>query len=160
VFGDYVFVSSAYGKGCALLEVAAGADGPMSARPVYEHNRMRNYFASSVRYGEHLYGFDLTDLVCMEVRTGKCVWRERGRRAFKKGSLLIAGGYLLVLGEYGRLALAVATPAGYRELAAFQVSDHKCWTVPSLAGGRLYVRDEGHLLCLDLGARGASIAGR
>jgi hypothetical protein len=86
----------------------------------------------------------------MEVRTGKCVWREKGPRGFKKGSLLIAGGYLLVLGEYGRLALVEATPAGYRERAAFQVSGHKCWTVPSLAGGRLYVRDEGHLLCLDL----------
>jgi outer membrane protein assembly factor BamB len=149
-FGDYVFISSVYGKGCALLEISAGAGGVMQVRSVYEHNRLRNYFASSVRYGDHLYGFDLTDLVCMEIRTGKCLWREKGYRTFKKGSLLIADGQLLILGESGRLAQAEATPAGYRERAAFQVSEQKCWTVPSLAGGRLYVRDEEHLLCLDL----------
>jgi outer membrane protein assembly factor BamB len=159
VFGNYVFISSGYGKGCALLEVTADANGAWRARTVYEHNRMRNHFASSVRLGEHLYGFDQTDLVCMEVRTGRCVWRQRGH-SFGKGSLLIAGGHLLVLGEYGRLALAEATPAGYREVAACQVSEHKCWTVPSLAGGRLYVRDEGQLLCLDLGGEGALAAGR
>jgi outer membrane protein assembly factor BamB len=154
-FGNYVFISSAYDKGCALLEVSAAADGTLLARSVYEHNRMRNYFATSVRYGEQLYGFDLTDLVCMDIRTGACRWREKGCRSFKKGSLIIADGYLVVLGESGTLALARATPAGYRESAVFQLSDQKCWTAPSLAGGRLYVRDQGNLFCLDLKAESA-----
>ena len=86
----------------------------------------------------------------MSVRTGKVAWRERGRPAFKKGSLLVADGRLIVLGEQGRLALAEATQEGYREKSAFQVSANKCWTVPVLAGGRLYVRDEGRLVCLAL----------
>jgi outer membrane protein assembly factor BamB len=146
-FGNYVFISSAYGKGCALLEVTSNADGSLRVQEVYEHNRMRNYFASSVRYGEHVYGFDNSDLACMELRTGTVVWRERG---FRKGSLLIADGRLIVLAEHGRLALAEAAPEGYRERAAFQISKNKCWTVPVLAGGRLYVRDENHLYCLDL----------
>lgn len=146
-FDNYVFVSSAYGKGCALLEVSAAADGSLRVAPVYEHNRMRNYFASSVRYGGHIYGFDNSDLACMDIRTGRVVWRRPG---FKKGCLLVADGHLIILGEDGRLALAEATPDGYRETASFQVSGNKCWTVPALAGGRLYVRDEGQLACLDL----------
>jgi outer membrane protein assembly factor BamB len=145
--GNYVFISSAYGKGCALLEVTRNSDDSLGVQEVYEHNRMRNYFASSVRYGEHIYGFDNSDLACMEVRTGMVLWREKG---FGKGSLLIADGRLIVLAEHGRLALAEASPEGYRERAAFQVSTNKCWTVPVLAGGRLYVRDENHLCCLDL----------
>jgi hypothetical protein len=120
---------------------------------VYEHNRMRNTFASSVRCGDHLYGFDDTRLACMDLRTGKVLWKEAGPRPFKKGSLLVAGGHLIVLGEYGRLSLAEATPDGYREKAAFQVSRNKCWTVPAVAGGRLYVRDESRLVCLDLRGR-------
>jgi outer membrane protein assembly factor BamB len=151
-FENYVLISSAYGKGCALLEIVANANGPPGVRLVYEHNRMRNYFASSVRYGDHVYGFDNNDLACMDVRSGKICWRERGRPAFNKGSLLIADGHLLVLGESGRLTLAEATPAGYREKAAAAVSGQKCWTVPVLAGGLLYVRDENHLRCLDLRA--------
>jgi outer membrane protein assembly factor BamB len=147
-FGDYVFLSSGYGKGCALLEVGTAPDGSLRAGTVYEHRRMRNYFASSVRYGDHIYGFDNAELTCLDVRTGQVAWRERGR--FKKGSLLIANGRLIVLGEHGRLALAEATPAGYREQSSFQVSVNKCWTVPALAGGKLYVRDEGQLVCLAL----------
>jgi outer membrane protein assembly factor BamB len=149
-FGNYVFISSAYGKGCALLQISANADGTLQAQAVYEHNRMRNHFASSVRHHDHLYGFDRTDLVCMDVRSGQIVWREQGNRSLQKGSLLIAGNHLIVLGEHGKLALAEATPAGYREQAAFQVSRNKCWTVPAFAGGRLYVRDEGQITCLDL----------
>jgi outer membrane protein assembly factor BamB len=149
-FGNYVFISSAYRKGCALLEVSAEADGSLQPHLVWEHNRMRNYFASSVLWDEHLYGFDEMDLVCLNVRTGEPVWREKGARTFRKGSLLIAAGHLLVLGEGGKLTLAEASPAGYHEKASCRVSEHKCWTVPALAGRRLYVRDESQLLCLDL----------
>jgi len=147
--GDYVFISSGYGKGCALLEIAAN-EGAFHAQPVYEHNRMRNHFASSVRHRDHIYGFDRTDLVCLDVRTGRIAWRQPGLRTFQKGSLLIAGDHLLILGESGKLYMAEATPASYREETSFQVSQNKCWTVPVLVGGRLYVRDEAQLICLDL----------
>jgi outer membrane protein assembly factor BamB len=149
-FGNYVLISSAYDKGCALLEIAAEADGSLRARRVYEHNRLRNYFASSIRYGDYVYGFDMMDLVCMDVRTGRIVWREKGARSFRKGSLLIADGLLLILGEGGTLTLAVATPEGYKEKASFSLTPNKCWTVPVLAGGKLYVRTESEILCLDL----------
>jgi outer membrane protein assembly factor BamB len=151
-FGDYVFISSGYGKGCALLEIARDADGSWQANRVYEHNRMRNHFASSVRLGDHLYGFDQTDLVCMELRTGKIVWRE-SIRSFGKGSLLIADGHLIVLGESGKLFLAEASPDGYHEKASFQVSQNKCWTVPTVARGKLYVRTESEIICFDLRQR-------
>jgi outer membrane protein assembly factor BamB len=147
VRGDYVFISSGYGKGCALLKVEAKEGGTLQARAVYENNQMCNHFASSVLYREHIYGFNESTLTCMEFRTGQVVWKERG---FKKGSLLIADGHLIVLGENGRLALAEATPAGYHERAAFRPFRTKCWTVPVLAHGRLYVRDEERLLCLDV----------
>ncbi len=149
-FGNYVFISSAYRKGCALLEITAEPDGTLRPHRVYEHNRMRNWFASSVRWGDYLYGFDEMDLVCMNVRTGVAAWREKGIRSFRKGSLLIAAGHLLILGESGTLTLAEATPDGYHEKATCRVSEHKCWTVPVLADGRLYIRDESQLLCLDV----------
>jgi outer membrane protein assembly factor BamB len=148
--GNYVFISSAYGKGCALLEVTADADGSPRVHRVYEHNRLRNHFASSVRWGDHLYSLDEKDLVCMDIRTGSVAWREKGIRKFGKGTLLAAAGQLIVLGESGTLWLVEATPAGYREKASCRVSENKCWTVPSLADGKLYVRDESHLLCLDV----------
>jgi outer membrane protein assembly factor BamB len=159
VFGNYVFISSGYRKGCALLEVTAEADGTLRPHRVYEHNRMRNYFASSVRWGEHIYGFDEMDLVCMNVRTGTVAWREKGLRSFRKASLLLVGGHLITLGEGGTLTLAEADPTVYREKAAFPVSTNKCWTVPAWADGRLYVRDEAQLVCLEMPTV-ATVAGK
>jgi outer membrane protein assembly factor BamB len=153
-FGNYVFISSAYGKGCALLEVTRRADGSLRAGRVYEHNRMRNHFASSVRLGDCLYGFDKTDLVCMDVRTGRVVWRQKGFRTFGKGTLLVADGHLFILGEDGTLTVAEATPAGYHPKASYRVFVNKCWTVPALSRGRLYVRDESEIVCLDLRKEG------
>ena len=149
-YGDCVFISSGYGKGCVLLEITSEPDGSLTAHQVYEHNRMRNHFASSVRLGDYLYGFDQTDLVCMELRTGQVLWREKGFRSFGKGSLLIADGQLIILGESGKLYLAEATAARYHEKASFQISANKCWTAPIVAQGKLYIRTESQIICLDL----------
>jgi outer membrane protein assembly factor BamB len=147
VVSHYVFISSNYDKGCALLDVSKSTDGSWQARPVYEHNRMRNHFSTSVYYQEHLYGFDDTTLVCMNFRTGKVHWKQKD---FKKGSLVIADGKMIILGESGTLALAEATPAAFVKISSFQFSRGKCWTMPVLANGNLYVRDEEKIVCLDL----------
>jgi outer membrane protein assembly factor BamB len=145
--GDYVFLSSGYGNGCAMLKIEPQADGTLKPRKVYQNKRMSNHFSSSVRYRDHLYGFHDGTLTCMDFRTGKVAWTERG---FDKGSLLVADGHLIILGERGKLALAEATPDDYREKASFQVSESQCWTVPALANGRLYVRDADKVMCFDV----------
>jgi outer membrane protein assembly factor BamB len=149
-FGDYIYISSGFDKGCGLLEITAEPD--FQASRVYAHNSMRNHVATSVRSGDYLYGFDMRDLVCMAVRTGDIVWREKGYRAFgEQASLLLADGNLIIMGEHGTLYLASATPAGYQQKGICQVSqDKRCWTVPALAGGKLYARDESQIICLDL----------
>jgi outer membrane protein assembly factor BamB len=147
VVGSYVFVSSGYGKGCVLLEISSDEAGELKPLPVYEHNRMRNHFSTCVLHRDHLYGFDDAFLVCMELRSGKVRWKQRG---FQKGSVLVAGEYLLVLGENGRLALAEPSPEAFREKAACTISESRCWALPVLVQGRLYVRDQENIRCLDL----------
>jgi outer membrane protein assembly factor BamB len=148
--GDYVFTASGYGKGCALLEVTGGPNGRPRAARVYEHNRLRPFFASPVRVGDFVYGFDQMDLVCLNVRTGAIVWREKTIRDFRKGSLLAAEGNLIVCGELGTLALVEATPAGYHEKSSCRLSPTRCWTAPALANGLLYVRNDAEIVCFDL----------
>jgi outer membrane protein assembly factor BamB len=149
-FGNYIFVASGYGKGCALLELSLGPDGSPRVAHVYEHNRMRPFFASPVRRGDYFYGFDQMDLVCMNVRTGTIVWREKSIREFRKASLLAADGHLIIHGESGTLTLVEATPEGYKEKSSFRVSKSRCWTAPALADGRLVIRDDARVYCFDL----------
>jgi outer membrane protein assembly factor BamB len=145
--GDYLFISSGYNKGCALLRVSKDQSGMPQVKMVYESNQMCNHFSSCVYDKEHLYGFNDALLTCMEFRTGRVVWTHDG---FKKGSLTIADGHLIILSEDGRLAIAEATPEGYREISSSQIGEGTCWTVPVVAGGRLYVRDEKRIVCLGL----------
>ena len=58
--------------------------------------------------------------------------------------------YLLVLGETGKLALMEASPQEPEPLASARPFSRRCWTMPALAEGRLFLRDEEQVLCLDL----------
>lgn len=146
IAGDYIFISSGYNRGCAVVHIERTGDDVVANR-VYENKNMRNHFSSSVLYKDHIYGFNETLLTCMEFRTGKVKWKQRG---FEKGSLLIADGRLVILGEDGKLGLADASPESYREQASVRVANGRCWSVPALANGLLYVRDESKLVCFDL----------
>ena len=144
---DYLFISSGYGKGCALLKVVKSGD-QLDVRSVYENTQMCNHFSSSVRLKDHIYGFNDAVLTCMEVRTGKVQWEQQG---FYKGSLILADGKLIVLGERGSLALAEATPEGYHEISKMQIfRGSPKWTAPTLSHGKLYMRDQTKVVCLDL----------
>ncbi len=147
----YVFISSGYGKGCTLLKIEPTGTGSFRARPVYEGTQMRNHFASSVLWRGHVYGFDETALACLDVKNGDVLWKKDG---FQKGSLLVADGKLIVLGERGDLALAEASPDGWREHGRFRAfRSHRCWVMPVVAEGRLYIRDLDDVACYDVRAR-------
>ena len=143
---DKIFISASYDKGAVLLKMIANENG-IGIEEAWKSRVMKNHFNSSVLQGDYLYGFDNAILTCIEANTGEEQWQQRG---FGKGSLLLADGYLIILGEGGKLALVEANPSEYREKALFQLFDDKCWTVPTLAGGRLYLRNQKEMICLDL----------
>lgn len=154
VRGDYVFISSGYGKGCATIKVVKEGS-ELKAKQVFSNWRMKNHFSTSVYHDEHVYGFDESYLTCMEMVVGDKNPEKAGERRWKsrkvnKGSLLVVNDSLIILGEQGKLWLAKASPNGFEPKASFQVSERKCWTVPVVANGKLYVRDEKELICYDL----------
>ena len=71
-------------------------------------------------------------------------------RGFERGSLILADGHLIILGENGKLALAEATPSAYKEKAQVQVLEGRCFTPPTLASGKLYLRNHKEMICLDM----------
>jgi outer membrane protein assembly factor BamB len=150
LFPDHVFISSGYGKGCALVRVDRDGD-KLTVKQVFKNKALHNHFSSSIYHRDHVYGFDEGFLVCLPLKVDpkekmKPRWKER---KFHKGTLLLVGDHLVILGERGLLALAEASPDGYREKASFQATEGKCWSAVVLAHGRIYVRDENRLLCFD-----------
>ncbi|MDE0186459.1 MAG: PQQ-binding-like beta-propeller repeat protein [Candidatus Poribacteria bacterium] len=143
---DKVFISSGYDTGAALVHVEE-SDGKLSVSEMWRSRVMKNHFASSILHEGYLYGFDDGTLKCIEANTGEEQWRKRG---FRKGSLIYADGHLIVLGESGNLALVKASHTEYIEVAQTQIFDGRCWTAPSVSGGKLYLRNNEELVCLDL----------
>lgn len=152
VVDDYVFVSSAYNKGCALLRAVPEAGG-VRLEEVYARNRrvMQNHHSTCVYQDGYLYGFDESRLKCVDFRKGveKSGWDADG---IAKGNLILAGRHLLILTENGDLALVEATPEEFRPVARVPsgLGKAQAWALPVLADGRLYLRDGEKILCLDV----------
>jgi outer membrane protein assembly factor BamB len=145
ITGDRVFISSGYGTGCALLKVENN-----KATKLWQNRNMRNKMNPSVLYQGHIYGVDEGgELRCLDLETGGIVWAQDG---FGMGSLMVADGKLIVLGEKGNLVIAAASPEGFRQISGAQIlSGSRCWSVPVLANGRIYARNaEGDMVCLDV----------
>lgn len=138
-----LFISTNYGHGCALLRLKQGG----APEAVYRSAAMQNHVASSVLFEGHIYGFNNDHLRCIEWGSGQVKWDQRG---LGRGSLLIADRQLIVLGEQGDLVLAEASPQAFVEKARWKALQGICWTVPVLANGRLYLRNERALLAVDL----------
>jgi outer membrane protein assembly factor BamB len=146
----HAFLSSDYGTGCALLKLSAEG-GAINATEVYFSREMRNHYCSSVLQDKHVYGFSSGILTAMDLMTGEVAWRER---SVGKGQLILAEGLLYLQGETGTVALAEATPAAYKEISRFEFGrgQYPLWTLPVIAGGRLYLRDQSKLVCYKISA--------
>jgi outer membrane protein assembly factor BamB len=176
VIGNQVFVSASYRTGGALVEVLRN----FTYRVVWTTQEFGLHFNTAIYRDGHLYGFDGRNepdasLACVNVATGKVVWRETpewnevfgtGDTAREqvvgpyRGSLLLVDGHFLCLGELGHLMWLELTPAGYREIARTRLfAARESWTPVVLSRGLLYVmqntrdlfeRTPPRLLCYDL----------
>ncbi len=142
-----VFISADYGTGCALLNLARGADGKWAVETAWSNRAMQTKFCSVVVHDGHAYSFDDEVLECVAVADGRRRWKA-GR--YGHGQLLLADDLLVIQAEDGRVALVEATSQGHHELGQFQALNGKTWNNPSLAGHQLFVRNDQEAACYEL----------
>jgi outer membrane protein assembly factor BamB len=117
---------------------------------------MINYWANAVYHNGHLYGLsgqfdERMDLRCVDAKDGKLIWSQEG---FGKAAITLADGHLFISTKKGDLVLVEATPASYKEKARVELLGKGGRTAPTIADGRLYVRDLEHIYCLDISSSG------
>lgn len=167
VRGDEVLLTECYGPGSAL--VAIDGDGIRMLRRDGRRTRpresVRAHWSTPVLHEGHVYaasGRNPGDaaLVCAEWATGDVRWAADG---LGRASLALVAGHLVVLGEFGDLALVRATPDHHDEVSRTRLVDPAlgagraaellappCWAAPVIARGLCYVRGAGRLVCVDL----------
>jgi outer membrane protein assembly factor BamB len=144
--GDRIFMSAAYGHGAAVFEVRRTRE-EFTTRAIWENNRMKNKFTSSLLYDGHLYGLDESILACVDASTGELRWKA-GRYGY--GQVMLAGEHLIVLTEDGDVVLVKATPERHEEVASFSAIEGKTWNHPAIADGRLLVRNLREMAAFDI----------
>jgi len=147
VVGNQIFVSSGYNVGGGVFEL----DGT-TLKPVWKSRTMKNHANSCILWEGNLYGFNgqvnEAPLTCIDFKTGERRWAENSVRA---GSLMIADGKIVAITTGGDLVIAEAKPDAYHELARAKILGPTCWTMPVLANGRVYCRNEkGQAVCVDV----------
>lgn len=143
VSDDMVFVTSGYGKGCALLDGKTG-------KPAWQNTLVVSQMSTPILAGKHIYTTsDPGKLVCMEFLTGNVKWEKPG---FEKGGLCAVDGTLIVLdGARGDIIQVAIDPSGYSELGRMPAPlGGQSWTAPIVADGCLIFRNKQQLACIDL----------
>jgi outer membrane protein assembly factor BamB len=159
VRGDYVFCSSGYGSGAALLKIKRDGE-QCSAEEVYflDAKTMQNHHGGMILIGDYVYcghghnnGFPL----CIEMMTGRDAWRHGRGAGSGSAAITCADGHLYFRYESGVMALVEATPKQYVLKGSFKIASRHgaSWPHPVVAGGRLYLRDQDELHCYDVKKR-------
>jgi outer membrane protein assembly factor BamB len=147
---DRIFMSASYGHGAAVFELlpsTASGGERFKATTIWENERMKNKFTSSVLHNGHIYGLDESILASVNAETGELNWKG-GRYGY--GQLVLAGDHLVVLTEDGDVVLVNATPSRHEEIARFSAIEGKTWNHPVIAGGKLLVRNIQQMAAFDI----------
>jgi len=146
-----VFYSSNYGVGGGLVTLQPTNDG-LAAKESYFTRDMQNHHGGVVLVDGTLYGFNGAILAALDFATGKLLWRDR---SVGKGAITYADGRLYILSEDNVVGLAEVTTKGYVERGRFQIADQglPSWSHPVVSGGRLYLRNQNHLMAYDIRAK-------
>jgi outer membrane protein assembly factor BamB len=160
VVGDRVLLTECYGQGSVLLRVQPGAAKVVwQDDPEERRKRLECHWNTPIHVDGYVYGSsgrhpETAELRCVELATGNVTWVKRG---LERSSLMLVDGHFVILTETGQLLLAKVNPKQYEEVARMQLGQvgpalyrFPYWAAPVLAHGRLYIRGEQRLTCLEL----------
>jgi outer membrane protein assembly factor BamB len=167
VRGNYVFTSTGYQTGAALLELRKEGEG-LAAKEVYflPSSTFQNHHGGLVLVGNHIYaghGHNKGFPISIDFMTGKVAWGGDIRNAGSgSAAVLYADNRLYYRYQNGVVLLLEATPAGYHEKGSFTIPEvsHPSWPHLVIADGRLYVREQDSLYVYDVRGPGRAAGTR
>ena len=157
VQGDYVFTSTSYGTGSALLKLISEGQGDVKAEEVYwlDGRELQNKHGGMTLVDGYVYcghgnGSGLP--VCVNLKTGETAWGPERGEGKGETSMVYADGHLVMRREDGTVMLVEATPEEFKVVSSFmpEVQQGRTWAHPVIAGGKLYLREQDKLMCYQL----------
>ena len=150
VLDDQLFLTASYGIGAASIELSPRSGTERWRKP----NLLSSQYTTPVSHDGVLYGIDGRDdlppahLRCIDPRSGELLWSEDD---FGYATLIAADEKLILVKTNGELVLARPDRGRFVPLSRFQLTTGTLRALPALSDGKLYVRDETTLYCVDVG---------
>lgn len=151
VRGDLVFVS-VQKKGSFCIRILP--DGQYET--VWRKRRgFQSQYSTLIGIDGHAYGFDSSarTFCCVRLADGDVRWQWPGKEqeGVGRGQAIAVADRFLLFGEYGNLAsLAINSHKPILKSLSGELLKRPCYSSPALAGGRLILRNEREVICLDL----------
>jgi outer membrane protein assembly factor BamB len=154
--GDRLLASSiTYGSVALRLR-----DGKSGYDEAWKNPELTSYFSTPVSVEpQHVYMVTIrlplpgrksvAVFHCVDMQTGKVLWSKPNVGEYHASMLRTGDNKLLMLEEQGDLVLVDPNPKEYRELARAKVCDH-VWAHAAVADGKLFLRDDKDLICIEL----------
>lgn len=142
----HLFMGSGYKTGSALFKLSKRGDG-LKADRVWMEDDFLLKFQSAVLANGHLFASDQKSLKCVDFKTGEEKWSVP---RIKDSTVVLAGDSLVLLTEKGELQIGPAIPGGWNPTTKANLLSGKCWSVPVLVDGDLYVRNLSTVKCFDV----------
>lgn len=149
VSGTEIFATASYDTGAALWSM-----GKTELEEVWANDSSLScQYDTPVKVGDHLFGIHgrqdqgSASLVCVEWKTGAVKWTQK---KFGVAHLIAVDGGILALTEDGELVRFAADTKEYKEQGRAKVLDGLTRAAPALSDGRLYLRNDDKLVCVNL----------
>lgn len=155
--GGKLFISEGYKAGSAIFQVSQEG-GKWTAKSLTKINDIGGHCHPAIFFQNHLYIVCNTNeredgLVCFDL-DGKLLWQTKRDPFFCKGGSILTGDGLIyhMDGKSGELHIVEPSPAGFKSLAKAKVLNGKdqIWGPLALTDGKLIVRDQGEMKCLQM----------
>jgi outer membrane protein assembly factor BamB len=152
--GD-LYVAASVTAGAVGVRVTE-KDGKPTPEAAWKNANLTCYFSTPVPVGKaHL--FVVTGSIsnpsvvlrCVETATGKEVWNKPNIGKYHAALLRDEAGTILMHSDDGSLRLLAPNVTKYEELAKSKGCG-PTWAHPAVADGKLYVRDDKEVICLEL----------
>lgn len=155
--GDFVFCSTAYDTGSALLKLASAGSGEVKMTEVYQlkPKELQNKHGGMVLVEGHVYcgtGNGQGLPICVKMADGKIAWGPERAPGSGESSVCYADGAVVFRRDNGVVDIVQATPQKFNLLGSFkpEYQEGKSWAYPVISGGRLYLREQDKLMCYRL----------